>query len=325
MLEPRRDGRCAVDGMTPTRTWMSVNGGDRRIGRLAGVGGGPGAAMGIGARTPRLVRTRVPGRPTSKATCARGSPNRGAGHDVETWSGTSVEDDARADDRRGHLRIRRPGSTCWWPMRASSPWATRRTTTADWDEVMARRAGMFLTCKFAIEAMVPTGGGAIVCLSSISGLAGQKRAGPGLRARSDQASRSSGPTVAPGRSRCGNPATSTSARVSKRSSPASVGLPGLGNDATWRRRRRLGEIAHASGYGLDRGLTEESHAWYRRTRPGGRADRRWCTARRRRGQHQDPGRARHDQAGHGSARRFRPNRSNVAPNCSASSTFASTT
>ncbi len=36
--------------------------------------------------------------------------------------------------------------------------------------------GMFLTCKFAIEAMLPTGGGgAIVCLSSISGLAGQKR------------------------------------------------------------------------------------------------------------------------------------------------------
>ena len=35
--------------------------------------------------------------------------------------------------------------------------------------------GMFLTCKFAIEAMVATGGGAIVCLSSISGVAGQKR------------------------------------------------------------------------------------------------------------------------------------------------------
>ena len=35
--------------------------------------------------------------------------------------------------------------------------------------------GTFLTCKFAIEAMLPIGGGAIVCLSSISGLAGQKR------------------------------------------------------------------------------------------------------------------------------------------------------
>jgi NAD(P)-dependent dehydrogenase (short-subunit alcohol dehydrogenase family) len=35
--------------------------------------------------------------------------------------------------------------------------------------------GMFLTCKYAIEAMLQTGGGAIVCLSSISGMAGQAR------------------------------------------------------------------------------------------------------------------------------------------------------
>jgi NAD(P)-dependent dehydrogenase (short-subunit alcohol dehydrogenase family) len=49
-------------------------------------------------------------------------------------------------------------------------------TAGDWDNVMAIDGrGMFLTCKFAIEAMVSTGGGAIVCLSSISGLAGQKR------------------------------------------------------------------------------------------------------------------------------------------------------
>jgi NAD(P)-dependent dehydrogenase (short-subunit alcohol dehydrogenase family) len=49
-------------------------------------------------------------------------------------------------------------------------------TAADWDRVMAVDGrGMFLTCKFAIEAMVPDGGGAIVCLSSISGVAGQKR------------------------------------------------------------------------------------------------------------------------------------------------------
>ncbi len=31
---------------------------------------------------------------------------------------------------------------------------------------------MFLTCKFAAEAMLKTGGGSIVCLSSISGEAG---------------------------------------------------------------------------------------------------------------------------------------------------------
>ncbi len=35
--------------------------------------------------------------------------------------------------------------------------------------------GMFLSCKYAIEEMLKTGGGSIVCLSSISGVAGQKR------------------------------------------------------------------------------------------------------------------------------------------------------
>jgi NAD(P)-dependent dehydrogenase (short-subunit alcohol dehydrogenase family) len=49
-------------------------------------------------------------------------------------------------------------------------------TAADWDEVMAVDGrGMFLTCKYAIEAMLETGGGSIVCLSSISGIAGQAR------------------------------------------------------------------------------------------------------------------------------------------------------
>jgi NAD(P)-dependent dehydrogenase (short-subunit alcohol dehydrogenase family) len=46
-------------------------------------------------------------------------------------------------------------------------------TAEDWDRVMAIDGrGMFLTCKYAIEAMSGTGG-SIVCLSSISGLAGQ--------------------------------------------------------------------------------------------------------------------------------------------------------
>lgn len=45
----------------------------------------------------------------------------------------------------------------------------------DFDHVMAVDGrGMFLTCKFAAEAMLEAGGGAIVCLSSISGEAGQK-------------------------------------------------------------------------------------------------------------------------------------------------------
>ncbi len=49
-------------------------------------------------------------------------------------------------------------------------------TAEDFDHVMAVDGkGMFLTCKFAVEAMLERGGGgAIVCLSSISGEAGQK-------------------------------------------------------------------------------------------------------------------------------------------------------
>ena len=48
-------------------------------------------------------------------------------------------------------------------------------TAEDFDHVMAVDGrGMFLTCKYAVEAMLRTGGGSIVCLSSISGEAGQK-------------------------------------------------------------------------------------------------------------------------------------------------------
>jgi NAD(P)-dependent dehydrogenase (short-subunit alcohol dehydrogenase family) len=50
------------------------------------------------------------------------------------------------------------------------------STAEDWDKVMSIDGrGMFLTCKYAIEAMLKTGGGSIVCLSSISGVEGQKR------------------------------------------------------------------------------------------------------------------------------------------------------
>jgi len=49
-------------------------------------------------------------------------------------------------------------------------------TAEDFDHVMAIDGrGMFLSCKFAAAAMLKTGGGSIVCLSSISGEAGQKR------------------------------------------------------------------------------------------------------------------------------------------------------
>jgi NAD(P)-dependent dehydrogenase (short-subunit alcohol dehydrogenase family) len=56
------------------------------------------------------------------------------------------------------------------------------TTPEDWDRVMAVDGrGMFLTCKYAIEAMLAQEeqgegrGGALVCVSSVSGLAGQAR------------------------------------------------------------------------------------------------------------------------------------------------------
>ncbi|WP_042378091.1 SDR family NAD(P)-dependent oxidoreductase [Streptacidiphilus melanogenes] len=56
------------------------------------------------------------------------------------------------------------------------------TTPEGWDKVMSVDGrGMFLTCKYAIEAMLAQEeqhegrGGAIVCVSSISGLAGQAR------------------------------------------------------------------------------------------------------------------------------------------------------
>ena len=54
--------------------------------------------------------------------------------------------------------------------------AITESTADDWDRVMSVDGrGMFLTCKYAIEAMLKTGGGSIVCLSSISGMAGQAR------------------------------------------------------------------------------------------------------------------------------------------------------
>jgi NAD(P)-dependent dehydrogenase (short-subunit alcohol dehydrogenase family) len=138
-----------------------------------------GAAFGIGRATAvlfaregaRLVVTDVQGEPL----LALADELRRAGAEVETVIGdVSVEADARrmidAAQRFGRLDVLVANAGII-PLGDAS-----ELTVADWDEVMAIDGrGMFLTCKFAIEAMLPTGGGAIVCLSSISGLAGQKR------------------------------------------------------------------------------------------------------------------------------------------------------
>jgi NAD(P)-dependent dehydrogenase (short-subunit alcohol dehydrogenase family) len=48
-------------------------------------------------------------------------------------------------------------------------------TAALWDRTMAIDArGMFLCCKYAAAEMLKAGGGAIVCLSSVSGFVGQR-------------------------------------------------------------------------------------------------------------------------------------------------------
>ena len=139
-----------------------------------------GAAFGIGRATAerfaregaRLVVTDLQGEPL----LALADELRHAGAEVETVVGdVSVEDDARrmisaATDRYGRLDVLVANAGII-PLGDAT-----EVTAAGWDEVMAIDGrGMFLTCKFAIEAMLPTGGGAIVCLSSISGLAGQKR------------------------------------------------------------------------------------------------------------------------------------------------------
>lgn len=139
-----------------------------------------GAAFGIGRATAvlfaregaRLVVTDIQGAPL----LALADELRAVGADVETVIGdVSVQDDARrmvaaATERFGRLDVLVANAGII-PLGDA-----REITVAGWDEVMAVDGrGMFLTCKFAIEAMLSTGGGAIVCLSSISGMAGQKR------------------------------------------------------------------------------------------------------------------------------------------------------
>jgi NAD(P)-dependent dehydrogenase (short-subunit alcohol dehydrogenase family) len=154
-----------------------VNGTGRLHGKSAVV---TGAAFGIGRATAeafaregaRLIATDIQGQPL----LALADELRRGGTEVETVVGdVSVEADAHrmidaAIDRFGRLDVLVANAGII-PLGDAT-----EMTAADWDSVMAIDGrGMFLTCKFAIEAMVSTGGGAIVCLSSISGVAGQKR------------------------------------------------------------------------------------------------------------------------------------------------------
>lgn len=139
-----------------------------------------GAAFGIGRATAvhfaregaRLVVTDIQDEPL----LALAEELRDSGAEVETVIGdVAVEDDARrmisaAVERFGRLDVLVANAGII-PLGD-----VQEMTAAAWDEVMAIDGrGMFLTCRFGIEAMLPTGGGAIVCLSSISGVAGQKR------------------------------------------------------------------------------------------------------------------------------------------------------
>lgn len=151
------------------------------LGRLAGKSAViTGAAFGIGRATAvlfasegaRLIVTDIQAEPL----LALADELRGAGAEVVTVVGdVSVDDDARrmigtAVDLFGRLDVLVANAGII-PLGDAT-----EVSVADWDDVMAIDGrGMFLTCKFAIEAMLPTGGGSIVCLSSISGVAGQKR------------------------------------------------------------------------------------------------------------------------------------------------------
>ena len=139
-----------------------------------------GAAFGIGGATARrfaaegarLTLTDIQADPLA----AIADELRGHGADVETVVGdVSIEDDARrmiraAVDRFGRLDVlvANAGIIPLGDILESK--------VEDFDRVMSIDGrGMWLTCRYAIEAMSASGGGSIVCLSSISGMAGQAR------------------------------------------------------------------------------------------------------------------------------------------------------
>ena len=151
-------------------------------GRLAGkVCVVTGAAFGIGRATAelfaregaRLVLTDIQAGPLETVSLelnAAGTGVRAVAGDV------SVEEDARrmiaeATSAFGRLDVLVANA-------GIIPLDDILSTTVEaWDQVMSIDGRvMFLTCKFAIEAMRKnSSGGSIVCLSSISGVAGQSR------------------------------------------------------------------------------------------------------------------------------------------------------
>jgi NAD(P)-dependent dehydrogenase (short-subunit alcohol dehydrogenase family) len=149
--------------------------GGRLAGRAAVV---TGAASGIGRATAerfaaegaRLVLTDIDGPGLDREVgrlAATGAEVAGVTGDVSDAADAHAMI-AAAEDRYGRLDVlvANAGVIALTDIVAATP--------QDWDQVMAVDGrGMFLTCKYAIEAMLRGGGGSIVCLSSISGVAGQ--------------------------------------------------------------------------------------------------------------------------------------------------------
>ncbi|MEV8096543.1 SDR family NAD(P)-dependent oxidoreductase [Kitasatospora sp. NPDC085879] len=148
-------------------------------GRLAGKAAVvTGAARGIGRATAelfadegaRLVLTDIDG-PAVEALCTELSAD--GAEAVPVTGDVAVPSDARAmidASVRSYGRIDvLVANAGVIPLHTVA-----EATPEDWDAVMAVDGrGMFLTCKYAIEQMAAAGGGSIVCLSSISGVAGQ--------------------------------------------------------------------------------------------------------------------------------------------------------